>query len=127
MNWYDHLYMGEKAKKQRYGILKGLREKKWQPEIYVIMPPESGNNILEIIPSVMLHIPPYREREILLLGVAVTYWEALEVAREIVDDLYQKTGGFRLADLINRDREAETEMLSEPRDPKKSTMRGGLC
>lgn len=127
MNWYDHLYMGEKAKKQRYGILKGLREKKWQPEIYVIMPPESGNNILEIIPSVMLHIPPYREREILLLGVAVTYWEALEVAREIVDDLYQKTGGFRLADLINRDREAETEMLSEPRDPKQSTMRGGLC
>ena len=98
MNWYDHLYMGEKAKKQRYGILKGLREKKWQPEIYVIMPPESGNNILEIIPSVMLHIPPYRERESLLLGVAVTYWEAL------VDDLYQKTGGFRLADLINRDR-----------------------
>ena len=127
MNWYDHLYMGEKAKKQRYGILKGLRERKWQPEIYVIMPSQNGNNILEILPSVMLQVPPYQEQEILLVGVAVTYWEALEVAREIVDDLYQKTGGFRLADLINRDREAETEMLSEPRDPKKSTMRGGLC
>ena len=127
MNWYDHLYMGEKEKKQRYGILEGLREGKWQPEIYVIMPSQNGNNILEILPSVMLQVPPYQEQEILLVGVAVTYWEALEVARQIVDDLYQKTGGFRLADLINRKKETRIEMLSEPENSEKGTMRGGLC
>ena len=100
MNWYDHLYMGEKAKKQRYGILEGLREGKWQPEIYVIMPSQNGNNILEILPSVMLQVPPYQEQEILLVGVAVTYWEALEVVRRIVDDLYRQTGDFCLDSLI---------------------------
>ena len=26
------------------------------------------------------------------MGIAVTYWEALEVVRRMVDDLYQKTG-----------------------------------
>ena len=33
-----------------------------------------------------------RKKERMILGIAVTYWEALEVARRMVDDLYQKTG-----------------------------------
>ena len=49
MNYYEHLYMGEKAKERRYGILQGLRERRLLPEVYVIMPPLNGNNILEII------------------------------------------------------------------------------
>ena len=32
------------------------------------------------------------KKERMILGIAVTYWEALEVARRMVDDLYQKTG-----------------------------------
>lgn len=103
MNWYERLYVGEKAKRKRYAILQGLRDGKWQPEVYVIMPPQSGNNVLEIVPSVMLQMPPYQEQNVMIIGVAVTYWEALEVAREIVDDLYRKTEGFCLADLINDD------------------------
>lgn len=127
MNWYDHLYMGERAKKKRYVILQGLREERWQPEVYVIMPPESGNNILEIIPSVMLLTPPYQKREVLIVGVAVTYWEALEVARRIVDDLYRKTGGFCLADLTGRMAYGHTEPVPDPNGQKKHAVRGGLC
>lgn len=100
MQWYEHLYLGEKAKKHRYKILQGLRAGKLQPEVYVIMPPLSGNNLLEIYPSAMLLIPPMSGEERLIVGVAVTYWETLEVVRQIVDDLYQKTGGFCLTDLI---------------------------
>ncbi len=101
MDYYDHLYVGEKAKKRRYPILQGLREGRPQPEVYVIVPPLSGNNILEIIPSVMLWQPPYQEREILVMGIAVTYWEALTVAGKIVDDLYRKTGGFCLSQMTD--------------------------
>lgn len=100
MTWYEHLYLGEKAKKKRYRILQGLRKGKLQPEVYVIVPPQNGNNILEILPSAMLLAPPYRETEFFVIGVAVTYWEGLEVARQIVDDLYRETGGFCLEELI---------------------------
>lgn len=100
MNYYEHLYMGEKAKERRYGILQGLRERRLLPEVYVIMPPLNGNNILEIIPSALVYEPPYREQEILVMGIAVTYWEALEVAGQIVDELYRRTGGFCLRDMI---------------------------
>lgn len=103
MTWYEHLYMGEKAEKGRYGILQGLREGRLQPQVYVIMPPESGNNLLEIVPSALLKMPPYNHRELLVIGIAVTYWEALTVAGQIVDELYQETGGFCLKDWIRAD------------------------
>lgn len=154
MNWYDHLYVGERAGKRRFAILEGLRQGRWQPEVYVIMPPQSGNNILEILPSVMLLVPPYRDREYRIVGVAVTYWEALEVVRRIIDDLYQRTGGFCLEELIGSktvpepettwgpetapdpEKAGEPEMAGEPKtapgpekipEEKESTMRGELC
>jgi|InofroStandDraft_1065614.scaffolds.fasta_scaffold40731_3 hypothetical protein len=127
MNWYEHLYVGEKARKKRYAILQGLRDGKWQPEVYVIMPPRSGNNVLEIVPSVMLQAPPYRDWDVTIAGVAVTYWEALEVAREIVDDLYRKTGGFCLADLTGRNVYDKKELLPDANGQEKNTLRGGIC
>ena len=51
MDYYEHLFVGEKAKERRYGILQGLREGRLQPEVYVIMPPLNGNNVLEIVGS----------------------------------------------------------------------------
>lgn len=103
MRCYEHLYVGEKAKRVRFGILQGLREKKLQPEVYVITLPQNGNNVLDIYPSPMLLLPPYRDQELLLVGIAVTYWEALEVARVIVDDMYRKTGGFCLNTFLKPD------------------------
>jgi len=100
MRWYNHLYVGEKAKKRRFHIIQGLREGKLQPEVYVITPPQNGNNILDIYPSPMLLLPPYRNEDMMILGIAVTYWEALEVVRDIVDTMYRETGGFDLSQFM---------------------------
>lgn len=94
MRWYDHLYVGEKAKKRRYSIIQGIREERLQPEVYVITPPQNGNNVFDIYPSAMLLLPPYCKEDYLVLGIAVTYWEALEVVRQMTDDMYRRTGGF---------------------------------
>ena len=51
MRWYSHLYVGEKAGKRRFSIIQGIREGKLQPEVYVITPPQNGNNILDIYQS----------------------------------------------------------------------------
>ena len=97
MNWYNHLYVGEKAERRRKSIIRGIREGRLQPDVYVITPPQNGNNILDIYPSAMLLLPPYRDEDLLVLGIAVTYWEALEVVRQMVDDMYRETGGFGLS------------------------------
>ena len=92
MQWYSHLYVGKKAKRHRYAIIQGIREEKLQPEVYVITSPQNGENLCDIYPSAMLLFPSEKKKERMILGIAVTYWEALEVARRMVDDLYQKTG-----------------------------------
>ena len=92
MQWYSHLYVGKKAKRHRYAIIQGIREEKLQPEVYVITSPQNGENLCDIYPSALLLVPSEKKKERMILGIAVTYWEALEVARRMVDDLYQKTG-----------------------------------
>ncbi len=105
MNWYKHLYVGEKAKKHQDSLIRNLQEGKLQPQVYVLVPPQNERNVLEIIPSAIWQLLPYGQQEIFVVGIAVTYWEALEVARQIVEDLYQMTGGFCLSDMIGRKEE----------------------
>ena len=100
MEWYNHLYVGKKAKRRRYAIIQGIRDGVFDPLSYVITPPQNGNNILDIYPAAMLHLPPYKDQDMLILGIAADYWEALEVVRRIVDEMYQSTGGFDLKALL---------------------------
>lgn len=100
MRWYNRLYVGKKAKKKRYRIIRNIRRFKLQTGAYVITPAANGNNILDIYPSMTLLQPYYREKDLLILGIAADYWEALETARQIIDDLYRKTGGFDLKEYL---------------------------
>lgn len=101
ISWYNRLYVGEKAKKKRYRIIQGIRKGKPGLEIYVITPASNGNNILDIYPAAELASPFYKEKEFFILGIAADYWEALEVAGRVIHDLYRKTEGFHLSDLID--------------------------
>ena len=44
MRWWKHLYMGDRAMKNRPNVLRGIREGKVMPDTYVITLPESGNH-----------------------------------------------------------------------------------
>lgn len=96
IHWYDRLYAGEKAQKKRYRIIQRISKLKPDSGIYVIIPAANGNNILDIYPAITLSQPIYQEEEFLIIGIAWGYWEALEVAAMIVDDMYRETGGFDL-------------------------------
>ncbi len=87
MRMCEHMYLGEKARKDSSRILQGLHEGKLQPQVYVITQPLEGNNLLEIYPSAELLLPFFRDQDRLVMGVAVTYWEALEVVRQMVEDM----------------------------------------
>ena len=104
MRWYNRLYVGKKAKRYRRFIIKHIREQKFQSGAYVITPASNGNNILDIYPAVVLLHPEYASRDYLVIGIAAGYWEALEVVRQIVDDLYRQTGGFDLDSFIDEKR-----------------------
>ncbi|WP_124066388.1 hypothetical protein [Clostridium sp. E02] len=96
INWYNHLYVGEKARKKRYRIIQEIRKEKSHSNIYVITPATNGNNILDIYPTTFFEFPFLKEETFLILGIAADYFEALEVAGRVIHDLYRKTGGFDL-------------------------------
>lgn len=97
MLWYKQLYVGEKAKNHRFRIIQNIRRNKPQPGAYVITPASNGNNILDIYSTVTLLQAYYRESDMMILGIADGYDEAMEVAGIIVHEMYQKTGEFNLS------------------------------
>ena len=100
MRWYKPLYMGGQAAKKRFSLIQGLRRKKLCMGAYVITPASGGNNILDIYPAAELLLPYYRDKDFLIMGIAVGYEEATELASRIVTDLYCKTGSFHLNELL---------------------------
>lgn len=101
MRWYKHLYLGENAKKKRFSIIQNIRLARKQPNVHVIVPAAGESNILDILPSSNLQQDYYKnQRDLLILGIGADYFETLEVARQIIDDLYRTTGGFRLNDFL---------------------------
>lgn len=100
MLWYKHLYMGEKAKKHRFHIIRNIKTCKIQVDIYVITPAANGTDILDIYSCITLLQPYYQELDMMILGIADGYDEALEVAASIVDEMYQKTGEFDLSKFL---------------------------
>lgn len=102
MVWYDHLYMGEKAKRHRFSIIQNIRQKKIRPGIYVITPPSNGNNVLDIYPAAVLFQEYYERQDLLILGIADGRRDALRLAGRIVGEMYEKTGAFRLDDFLQK-------------------------
>ncbi len=100
MVWYDHLYVGEKAKRHRFSIIQNIRRKKIRPGIYVITPPSNGNNILDIYPAAVLFQEYYDRKNLMILGVADGYQDAVELTGRIVSEMYEKTGGFCLENFL---------------------------
>ncbi len=103
MIWYDHLYVGEKAKKHRFSIIQSIRQKKAGSDIYVITPPSNGNNILDIYPVTTLYQEYYEKKNMLILGIASGYQDALTLAGRIVDQMYRKTGAFRIGEFLEEE------------------------
>lgn len=96
MIWYDKLYVGEsivhKTKKIKWKIMHNAG----QIGIYVITLASNKQNLLDIIPSYELMQRGYPKRDMVIVGLAKGYDEAVEVAASIVDEVYRNTGTFAI-------------------------------
>jgi len=107
MRWYDRLYVGEKAKKDRYGIIQAVRNQKLSG-YYVLTPPSNERNLLDIYPALTLHQPYYEEKDLLVVGVAADYEDAVRLTGKIVGEVYKKTGGFDVSGFLFREEGEQT-------------------
>lgn len=100
INWFERLYVGDRARQKRYRIIQSIRKLRPMAGIYVITPSLSGNNILDIYRATELCAPWYEKEAFFILGIAADYEEALTVAGRIVAQMYAQTKGFDLTEYL---------------------------
>lgn len=101
MRWYEDLYVGEQAKKNRYAIIQKIRRGA-RCRHYVLTPSSNGRNLLDLYPVSVLSQPFYRECGLLIVGIAADYEDAVWLAARIVEETYRKTGGFDVNAYLSR-------------------------
>uniref|UniRef100_UPI0040560523 hypothetical protein n=1 Tax=Agathobacter sp. TaxID=2021311 RepID=UPI0040560523 len=92
MKWYHNLFLGEKAAPKYKQTVRKIKNRKLTPNIYVIAFPSNPQNLLDIIPTWELMQSGYPKEHVRIIGIADGKREAFEVTRQIVDEVYQKTG-----------------------------------
>ena len=93
MKWYKGLYMGDEARKAKYKILGRVVKKKLSFDTYLITLPSNPSNILDVYSANVLLQPHLKD----VVGIAKGRMEALELVRDIIDEVYHNTGGFDIS------------------------------
>ena len=107
MRWYDDLYAGESIRHKIAKIKWKIRHNAGQIEIYVITLASNPKNLLDIIPAYELMQKAYPKRDMYVVGLAGGYDEALEVVTQIIDEVYQQTGGFAVAAYLQQKKDSK--------------------
>ena len=92
MKWYHDLYVGEEANRKKNKIINHLDRHKIIFGVYVITLASNGKDLLDVLPAFMLLRENNRDR--MILGIAVTKEEAFEVCKQIIMDVFRKTGQY---------------------------------
>lgn len=94
MVWYDKLLTGRHAGRRRKRIIADLESGKHIPGVYLITLAQNPDELLDIIPALMVNTPWFHSDDLLVLGLAAGRKEALSLVRDMVDTVYQATGSF---------------------------------
>ena len=100
MIWFDNLYVGAEAEKEKSNIVKNIKRYKFQLDVYVLCLADVPGNIMDIYPSYVLNQKYYKNKKLFVLGIAKSYNEAMSVMEKIIMDCYEKTGGFDLKEFV---------------------------
>lgn len=90
MRWYTDLYIGENARKKADKIIEKVKKNKLQKNIYLLTGAVNGQDLFDIYPSHVLLKKYYRDKDYLVIGIAVGYNEAVGLVQKIVEELYLK-------------------------------------
>lgn len=93
IHWYRDLYVGESAREKLDKIRWKVQHYAGDLRIYLITMPTNEDNSLDILHEAHLKQSYYKKKDIYVVGVALSYEEALQVVTNIVEEVYTKTKG----------------------------------
>ncbi len=98
MIWYKDFYAGESIERKKERVKWKILHHAGQLDIYVIALSSNPANLLDIIPAWELMQKHYSKHNMMVIGIDKGYDNAIELAGEIVKEVYQKTGNLAVRD-----------------------------
>ncbi len=100
MRLYKDLLVGDQIGYRKYQIIWKLKHNKFPTGIYIILMALDPQNLMEIIPALLLRQSYYQRQDLFVLGIAGSKQEAYELARQLIEQVYKQTGGVALREYI---------------------------
>lgn len=94
IRWADELYLSDDLKKKKKKMMKCIENGNLSFEVYVIMLASNTDNLFDIINANELQFPYYLKKDNYILGIAGSRWLAKLLIKDIIEEIYNKTGGF---------------------------------
>ena len=102
MNWYHKLYIGETVKNRKDSIRRKVDRQDKLSKIYLIITASGNVNQLEILEPSEYYKQRRRFGETLILGLAGSMSEAMQLVRMMTEDVYRETGNVNLKDFFEK-------------------------
>ncbi len=99
LKWRDSYLVG-KGIRGHVRIQSKINSGKVVPGIWLLTLSDHPDNAMEIIPAVMLNQRELYDRCPEIIGMANSLEQAIDMVKNLVDDLYQKTGEVRLKEFL---------------------------
>ncbi len=95
MQFYKNIWISENAAGKKFQIMWKLKHFRPQADVYVLVLANNSHDLIHMYPAKELLKPYYKKihREMFVIGIARTRPAALELIRQIVQEVYEKTGG----------------------------------
>lgn len=94
IHFAKQMIVSETIEKKTEKIMNKLIKKKLTSEIYVITFSSNKDNLFDIINANELLSPVYQRADLLVLGLAKGREEAVMIVKDMIELVYQQTGGF---------------------------------
>lgn len=101
MRWYDALWVGPGASRQKRRIISSIEKHKPVAGTYLITLAENPSELLDIVPAGMLSRNSCSTEDLCILGIAVGKKEAFELVEKMVDYIYRETGALNIRDYFS--------------------------
>lgn len=98
MIWYKAFYAGESIEHKKEKVKWKILHNAGQLDIYVIALSSNPENLLDIISAKELMQKSYPKKDMLVIGVDKGYDNAIELAGNIIMDVFRKTGSLNVRD-----------------------------
>lgn len=100
MIWYDDLYLSQNIETKAEKLKWKMEHNAGMLHMYAIALAKNSDNLLEIIDTKELMQKRYPKRDVVIVGIAKGYDEAVEVAATIIVETMNERGDTRVKDYL---------------------------